>query len=293
MWFSKTDFNWIPWTSHQGVPPRAVHAGNDPDGSLIYVGRAHHEGDLLPAKVIPSKKICYVSHNGADVSKSTFEVLIGSAFTWVPSVNGQIPGEAVLGGRTATGEQLYIGRTHQEGSLIPGEIHRSDSCLYILFDGTEHSFRQYEVLTGSSRSTWKRCSAHAPLPLGAILAGKDSDGSPIFIGRAYHAGDLLPAKVIPSKHAAYVSHAGDQTSIQTYEVLCNGDMSWVPCEAGYVPPKAVVGGRTDYGELLYIGRARYRNTLTPGKIHPSLKTLYIAYGGNEISIDSYEALVEN
>lgn len=64
----------MPWSAHQGIPPAGVYAGNDQDGSPIYIGRAFHEGDQLPAKVIPSKQAAYVSHNGVEIYKSNFEV---------------------------------------------------------------------------------------------------------------------------------------------------------------------------------------------------------------------------
>ena len=38
--------------SHHGhVPPNAVLAGYDLNGSALYVGRGHHYGDLIPGKV--------------------------------------------------------------------------------------------------------------------------------------------------------------------------------------------------------------------------------------------------
>lgn len=57
-----------------GVPPNAVLAGNDVDGAPIYVGRCSHEGDLLPAKVLPTKNVAYVSHGGNEIRKQEFEV---------------------------------------------------------------------------------------------------------------------------------------------------------------------------------------------------------------------------
>lgn len=50
---------------------------------------------------------------------------------------------------------------------------------------------------------WIHTSSHAPLPPNPIFAGNDSDGSPMYVGRVYHAGEQLPAKVIPSKKIAY------------------------------------------------------------------------------------------
>jgi hypothetical protein len=32
-----------------------------------------------------------------------------------------------------------------------------------------------------------------------VRGGIDSDGDPIFVGRAFHEGDMIPAKVIPNK----------------------------------------------------------------------------------------------
>lgn len=43
---------------------------------------------------------------------------------------------------------------------------------------------------------WIHSFAHQPLPEGAILAGYDVDQSPIYVGRAFHEGEHLPAKVI-------------------------------------------------------------------------------------------------
>lgn len=47
-------------TAKNALPKDAVVGGRDTDGSLIYVGRAQHEGDLLPCKVLPSKQVGYV-----------------------------------------------------------------------------------------------------------------------------------------------------------------------------------------------------------------------------------------
>jgi Protein of unknown function (DUF3421) len=56
---------------------------------------------------------------------------------------------------------------------------------------------------------------------------------------------------------------------------------------------AYVGGHAADGELLYIGRAKHVDSVTPGKIHPSHGCLYIAYGGAEIKFCTYEILVRD
>ena len=108
--------------------------------------RAFHDGDQLPAKVIPSKQSCFVSHNGLEVFKSHFDYLSGSGFNWVASSNGHTPEGAVIAGVTVHGDELAIGRAHHEGSVTPGKINRNHGCLYFPFGGAEQSTLYYEAL---------------------------------------------------------------------------------------------------------------------------------------------------
>lgn len=63
---------WHPSTA--GIPPNAIESGFDVDGSRIYVGRATHESEVLPANIIPSEQVAYVCHNGQVISKHHYEV---------------------------------------------------------------------------------------------------------------------------------------------------------------------------------------------------------------------------
>lgn len=138
-------------------------------------------------------------------------------------------------------------------------------------------------------------SVHAPLPEGAVHAGHDIDGTQIYVGRAYHEGDLIPAKVMPSKRAAYVPYGGREVFVDNYEVLCYGAVAWVTVHPSSraVPPFSVSGGQTSDGEPLYIGRAHHNGSLTIGKFHISHGALYIPFGGQEVGIHSeFEVLTE-
>jgi hypothetical protein len=61
-------------------------------------------------------------------------------------------------------------------------------------------------------------SREGSIPAYAVLAGHDADGGPIYVGRARFRSDLLPAKVVPNHHTAYVSFAGSEHRIEKYEV---------------------------------------------------------------------------
>ncbi|KFB37639.1 hypothetical protein ZHAS_00004877 [Anopheles sinensis] len=137
---------WSTWKKRKDIPPTAVCAGKDRDGSPIYVARAKHDGDLLPGKVIASSHMAYVPYEGKEICLDNFEVLTGTDFTWVASSNGLVPTGAFVAGKTASGKPLYVGRTDYNGSVVPGKIVSSHGCLYISFDGIEHSFKTYQVL---------------------------------------------------------------------------------------------------------------------------------------------------
>lgn len=79
------------------------------------------------------------------------QILCGSGFNWVQSGSGHVPPEAVCGGNQTDGEPLYVGRAHVGGSLVTGKILASHNCIYVPFDGIEHSIHEYEVLVARSR----------------------------------------------------------------------------------------------------------------------------------------------
>ncbi|KPJ13193.1 hypothetical protein RR48_06284 [Papilio machaon] len=140
-------YRWVPaCLSQRSIPPGALRVGTDADGDEIYAGRAHHEGDILPAKVIPSKNACYIAYGGEEILKDQFEVLVPAMFSWQFSTNGATPPGAVEAGVTADGEKLYFGRVTHDGCTTPGKIHPSHGVCYYPFDGEERSSSEYECL---------------------------------------------------------------------------------------------------------------------------------------------------
>lgn len=49
-------------------------------------------------------------------------MLCEQRFDWVPTSGGNIPPDAVEGGRTSDGEPLFIGRVEHEGSQTIGKV---------------------------------------------------------------------------------------------------------------------------------------------------------------------------
>jgi hypothetical protein len=65
---------------------------------------------------------------------------------WVNSRDGTIEPKAIVGGRGANGEKLYIGRVLHENTLVIGKIHPKYKCMFIPFHGQEIRFNNYEIL---------------------------------------------------------------------------------------------------------------------------------------------------
>lgn len=102
---------------------------------------------------------------------------------------------------------------------------------------------------------------------------------------------MLPAKALPDKQAAYISHNGLEIPKYEFEVLCSGTFVWEFATNGSVPEGAVEIGYTSSGEKLYMARCMYQGSQTPGKLQCSHGCLYIGYDGAEVSITEYEVLV--
>ncbi|XP_043284383.1 natterin-3-like [Venturia canescens] len=139
-------YKWVRYTGARYCTPGMITAGRDHDGSNLVVGRAHHQGDLLPAKAKPEHGVAYVAYGGREHTKHDFEILMPAEFKWVPSRHGQVQPGAVEAGRTSSGELLYVGRCFRNGVPAVGKIQPSHGCLYIPYNGEEISYREYEVL---------------------------------------------------------------------------------------------------------------------------------------------------
>ncbi|XP_023948408.1 uncharacterized protein LOC112053267 [Bicyclus anynana] len=127
----------------------------------------------------------------------------------------------------------------------------------------------------------------------AVIGGHEGwDGSPLWVIRAWHNGDLIPGKLSVRHNAASIMFNGKEIPVQKIDVLCArpDSLRWVPASNGSVPPGAINGGHTSSGETLYVGRARHQLSVTPGKVHPSHNCCYIGFGGAEVSHKMYDVL---
>ncbi|TPP59290.1 DM9 domain-containing protein [Fasciola gigantica] len=130
------------------VPSNAIDAG---DG--IYIGRLMHDGDMLPAKVVPRLGKAYVCHGGREHEYHSYEVLCDTkapgtqkCYLWEHARSGHVPKYAVLAGLSESGDPIYVARSEIDGERVVGKIHSGHDCAYFPYGGREHQKNSYEVL---------------------------------------------------------------------------------------------------------------------------------------------------
>ncbi|XP_046388983.1 uncharacterized protein LOC124157929 isoform X1 [Ischnura elegans] len=143
-----TSGQWVDTVGGE-IPSGAFVGGQDHDCDL-FIGRASHNDALIPGKVNPNHKVCYVPWGGEEHGKEEYQVLCGTDLEWISSTGSDIPAGALPGGNTEDGEVLYVGRVPHEGTITIGKVHPSHGVCYIPYGGSELGFPDYEVLVSRS-----------------------------------------------------------------------------------------------------------------------------------------------
>lgn len=63
-------------TDRDKIPEKALKSGYSETGEILYIGRAKHQGKMIPGKVHPSHKVCYVSFGGKELSFVAYEIYV-------------------------------------------------------------------------------------------------------------------------------------------------------------------------------------------------------------------------
>lgn len=87
-----------------------------------------------------------MANDGEEHRISSYEVLVGEGYCWVPDHDGHLPAKPVGAGANKYGETMYVGRSKVNDSLVIGRIHQSHGCIYVPFEDKEIKLINYEVL---------------------------------------------------------------------------------------------------------------------------------------------------
>lgn len=133
-------------------------------------------------------------------------------------------------------------------------------------------------------------ATNGQIPNGAVICGKEANGTPLYVARANYEGGVHPGKVRTEFGAANIPYGGIEVKVNPYQVLC-GSFRWVAATNGAIPDGAVICGKESNGTPLYVARANYEGGVHPGKVRTEFGAANIPYGGIEVKVNPYEVLV--
>ncbi|KAG5674438.1 hypothetical protein PVAND_004409 [Polypedilum vanderplanki] len=131
------------------------------------------------------------------------------------------------------------------------------------------------------------------IPKNAVIGGHYF-GQKIFIGRAVHNGSLTPGMILENEKVLIIPWGCvSNRKEENFEILlCESEPKWIVAQDGHAPLNAFPAGHSEYSnETLFIGRYKHGDSVVCGKVQPSHRCAYIAYGTQELNNRLYEVLV--
>jgi len=150
--------------------------------------------------------------------------------TWIYTEGKNIPRNAIVGGQETydrEGQQiLYISRAYYEGGLLVGKASSVFKLGAVVgFEHEEIHLDKYEILVGDENAIrWVNVKGVLNIQyLGArpVEGGKEPDGTPIYIAKAYHKNAEHPGKASPAYgDGCFIPFGNKEVKVSNYQVLC-------------------------------------------------------------------------
>jgi len=146
------------------------------------------------------------------------------ACLWVLTKGTHIPKGAILVGREHSWN-LYICRAFNDGGIQLGKASEAFKEGGVLgYKNKEIQVDEFEVLIGDlNRLHWVNASGRlniASLGYRPVEAGRENDGTPLYIAKAPHKDAVHPGKVSEKLDGAYIPYDGREVHVREYSVLC-------------------------------------------------------------------------
>ncbi|KAF8157810.1 hypothetical protein B0H34DRAFT_782560 [Crassisporium funariophilum] len=136
---------------------------------------------------------------------------------WVLNRGTTIPPGAIEIGKEKSWT-LYVCRAFLDASSV------FKKGAVIGYKDEEHHLDTYEILVGDMRGLrWVSASGKLNVSsLGArpIEGGRENDGTPIYVVKAFHKGAEHPGKASEKLDGAFIAFGGEEEKIREYQVLC-------------------------------------------------------------------------
>ncbi|XP_065204327.1 putative leucine-rich repeat-containing protein DDB_G0290503 [Planococcus citri] len=283
----------------KGNKPANALVGGQRGSDTLYVGRANHNGSLIPGYVLNS--YIYIvdygrehSYHSGSYEVATFDEKNICRIFWVKTSNGSVPAKAIVGGYDSHGENLYIGRAIDSRYLVIGKVQPSRHCLITKYSSSssrEQCHAKYEVavIQETDENLLKKQEAEVNQKEDTINKTETEVKNNEQLLRTREKqlnekeNELEKSNASVRKQIQQLKQKEEtiektETEIKKREEILKTQeeilrqkenktcsVSWVRASDGNEPANALVGGQ--YGRTtLYVGRANHNGFLIPGSI---------------------------
>lgn len=129
-----------------------------------------------------------------------------------------------------------------------------------------------------------------PIPAGGVVAGEESDRTPLFVARAYYEGAIHIGRV--SAKGAFIGHNGKEVKVDIFEILLGDSraIKWVPSSELKSGARPVEAGSDPSGKIWHIAQTRIAGGVIPAKATDETGAL-VAINGAETLVKEFNVLV--
>ena len=165
------------WVNAQDglFPEGAFEAAVQQDGEPLFVARATIEGAHVIGTLNPKLSFAQLPYGGNGQEMNRYEVLVFNSESppveWVAAQNGDLPEGALLAGREANGQSLYVVKASVANQVLIGKLNPSHGKAYVPHNGRELVVTSYEVLVSNSCEVPVSNSATGPTSAAASGTG--------------------------------------------------------------------------------------------------------------------------
>ncbi|KAJ3658323.1 hypothetical protein Zmor_010068 [Zophobas morio] len=145
--------------------------------------------------------------------------MVQHLYRWVDSsiTDEKFPSTAIQIGADSHGHPIYVGRAYFNNTLTPVHVVPEHKIAYLPNDGKEHCVDKYQILC-LNHFKWVPSEGGVVLP-GAVQAGRNKDGIPLYVGRVFHEGTSIVGMINPKTLVCYFPYQGKQLVAQSYQAL--------------------------------------------------------------------------
>jgi hypothetical protein len=205
--------------------------------------------------------------------------LLAADWHWVDATPDHVPFDAIIGGRDATEDLLYICRASHQNGMYPGKFRPGFRGCNIGSDRNEIAVPNFQVLV----PPWE-ASSNGNVPHEAPTFGHEDPNAgshPLFVCRASHQGSLHPGWVNFGSGGCHIGYGGKEFTVTSYNVL----VTWPFAVQEDLPDTEALIAGTENGMNLWICIADFAGGKYPGKIRSGFDGCHIGLGGVEVDVN--------